>query len=178
MSLQVFPNVQVKLCDFGLVHLKTHAEITMEGDRAVGTPAYTAPEVLVGVPMGNKILPQLCSDVWAMSCSAVEWFSGRFLWKLGGKQDLKKYVKARLKTNSPPDELRSVVESVRKILKLGLDYEWKKRPSAERMKQLMGLLVSFPCVVCIFYNIDGYFETNYVQRANCAYSMHTRLKVL
>ena len=153
MPFQMFPNVQVKLCDFGLVRSKTHTAITMAGGRAVGTVAYTAPEVLVGFPVGNKITAQPSSDVWAMSCSAVEWFSGKFPWKQDPKQELKKYVKARQKTQSPPDELCRVVESVRNILKLGLDYKFTKRPNAERMKQLMGLLVSFPCVICMFYNM-------------------------
>lgn len=124
----------------------------MAGSRAVGTPAYTAPEVLVGVPVGNKIMGQPCSDIWAMSCSAIEWFNGEFLWKLDKKEDLKKYIKAKQKTQSPPDALCRVVESVQNVLKLGLDYEFTKRPNAERMKQLLGLLVHIPVFYLCFGN--------------------------
>ena len=144
----MFPNVQIKLCDFGLVRSKTHTTVTVAGDRMVGTLAYTAPEVLVGVPLGTKVMAQPSSDIWSMSCSAIEWFNGKFPWKLDGKQDLKKYVKAKQRNQSPPDELCHVVESVQNVLQRGLDYEFTKRPNAEEMTKLMGLLVLY--LFCTF----------------------------
>ena len=129
----------MKLCDFGLSRSKLHTTITWANRSPVGTFAYIATEVLVGYPVKSKMLAQLFSDVWSMSCVAVEWVTGNFPWKYTEKQDLKREIKAKQKQQQLPDELCNVPDSVRRILEEGLVYDYRKRPSAKDMKLLVWL---------------------------------------
>lgn len=83
-------------------------------------------------------MAQPFSDVWSMSCTAVEWFTGRFPWKLESKTNLKKEIKNKQKTQAPPDGLCLVPDQVREALACGLDYNYFNRPSSAEMKQRFG----------------------------------------
>eukprot|EP00918_Siedleckia_nematoides_P069563 GHVU01151696.1.p1 GENE.GHVU01151696.1~~GHVU01151696.1.p1 ORF type:complete len:522 (+),score=45.32 GHVU01151696.1:178-1743(+) len=134
-NILLFPGLLTKLCDFGLSRSKTHTSITWADQAAMGTLGYTAPEVLVGFPVKTKMKAQPFSDVWSMSFSGAEWFSGIFPWSLDKDQDFKKQIKTKLKSQLPPDELCNVPGEVREVLQEGLLYDYSKRPSATEMRE-------------------------------------------
>ncbi|PWN24322.1 kinase-like protein [Jaminaea rosea] len=59
----------VKLADFGLSRLKSGGHL--ERWNFVGTPGYTAPEILRRFPYGPA------SDVWSLGCTLYELFTSR-----------------------------------------------------------------------------------------------------
>ena len=130
----------MKLSDFGLVHCKAHASDTW-AEGSVSTIGYRSPEMLIGFPFGHipVCMAQLQSDVWAMCCTAVEWFTGQFPWTLQETQDPKKQIKMKQESQSPPDGLSNVPERVRQRLSSGLEYNPGNRPSAQRMVEKMGV---------------------------------------
>ena len=112
----------MKLCDNGKKRFNLAA--------IEGSAAYLAPEVLLH---DNDFVP--ASDVWAMCCTAIQWFTGRCPWSCG-VTDVKT-IRAKQKEKAEPDELRNVPLGVRKILKRGLNYSAVQRPSAGEMKHML-----------------------------------------
>ena len=137
---QLFKNLEAKLCDFGLSRYKSHATATMQSERGVGgTLPYMGPEVLVGSPGKGKLKPQPATDVYAMCCAAVQWFTGKHIWTYSGSESYKKQIKNKLKNHQLPDQLTNVPQQVSAILTPGLDYDYTKRPSAAAMRDCLGV---------------------------------------
>ena len=138
---QMFADLQVKLCDFGLARTKLHTSITWAGlGAAGGTVPYIAPEVLVGVPGKGKMKPQTYADIWAMCLVLIEWYTGKhpLMYNLDEEEDMRKQVKKQIKekhnSQQPPEELSNMTANAREVLAAGLSYDYTARPSARDMK--------------------------------------------
>jgi serine/threonine protein kinase len=139
----VFPELQVKLCDFGLARSKLHTSITWAGREGVGgTFAYMAPEVLVGLlgPDGKVkvVKPQPCSDVWGMGCALLEWYTGKHHWVYKGEDTYHEQVKRKQKLRQPPDMLVDVTGEISSVLTPVFSYDISTRPTAAEMMNKLG----------------------------------------
>eukprot|EP00920_Eleutheroschizon_duboscqi_P042246 GHVT01101035.1.p1 GENE.GHVT01101035.1~~GHVT01101035.1.p1 ORF type:complete len:141 (-),score=0.78 GHVT01101035.1:964-1386(-) len=136
--LQLFPDLFVKLCDFGLARFKEHSTVTWMGQGVGGTISYMAPEVLVGVPGRGRMMPQPCADVWAMCTTAVEWFTAQPPWTFTKGVNQREQVKNKQKAKQLPDQLHTIPTKVADVLRAGLDYDYRKRPPAAEMRDMLG----------------------------------------
>jgi serine/threonine protein kinase len=136
----MFPGMKAKLADFGLARTKAHTTVTWGGQGITGSLPYIAPEVLVGVPVKSKMKAQPFSDVWSLSTSLVEWFTGQFPWQLcKDDEDLHKQIKTKQKVQQQPEGLSQVPDKVRQVLSEGLSYNYRSRPTAKTIKERMGV---------------------------------------
>ena len=135
-------NLHVKLCDFGLARFKSHATITWAGHEGIGgTFAFMAPEVLIGVQQQGqmkRMKPQPSSDVWAMCCTNIKWFTKKHPWIYSDQLDFRQDVEQKQKARLLPEQLQNVPEGMAEILTKGLDYDHTTRPSAEHMIDMIG----------------------------------------
>ncbi|MBN2071198.1 MAG: protein kinase [Candidatus Krumholzibacteriota bacterium] len=67
-------NARVKILDFGLVKL-LYSDIKTTGNAMMGTPAFMAPEQVVGKPVDNRI------DIWAFGVGLYRIITGEFPFK-------------------------------------------------------------------------------------------------
>jgi serine/threonine-protein kinase len=65
------PHGTIKLLDFGLAKLLASDHVLTHGRALVGTPAYMAPEQILGEPVDHR------ADLWALGVVAYEMIAGR-----------------------------------------------------------------------------------------------------
>ena len=125
----------MKLSDFGTARIKTQqaGESTLHpnqgaGQGRAGTPYYQAPEVQMD---GRQAQPH--SDVWTTCLVGTEWFSGRRVWSLNNFYKMKR-------EQSYPKQLTTdgiIPKNVREVLKEGMSYDRKARPSAANIRECL-----------------------------------------
>jgi serine/threonine-protein kinase len=70
-NVMLSPEGSIKLLDFGLAKLLASEHVLTYGGALVGTPAYMAPEQLLGEPVDHR------ADLWALGVVAYEMIAGR-----------------------------------------------------------------------------------------------------
>jgi serine/threonine-protein kinase len=70
-NVMLSPDGSIKLLDFGLAKLLASDHVLTYGGALVGTPAYMAPEQLLGEPVDHR------ADLWALGIVAYEMIAGR-----------------------------------------------------------------------------------------------------
>lgn len=131
----------MKLSDFGLCRsraLVPAAGASYPASIAMDAHLYTAPEVLVGIPVKHKMSGQPFSDVWSLSCCMLEWISACSPWNIDMAEDAKRQIKSKQKSQTLPERLHDIPTKVQDKLIQGLCYEYRHRASAAAMQELMG----------------------------------------
>eukprot|EP00057_Strongylocentrotus_purpuratus_P028263 XP_011682737.1 PREDICTED: probable serine/threonine-protein kinase DDB_G0278665 [Strongylocentrotus purpuratus] len=120
------------LCDLGLAHIKTRSTMSRPSFvPAKGTFTYMPPECCTAED-DNMPATSAC-DVWALSCTFLEFFSGQSVWPRTFNQMalLRKFMGADVM----PGSVEKLEQNIKKILKPCFQKEPSKRPSAESMMQ-------------------------------------------
>lgn len=126
----------VKVLDFGLVKQEEHgpASTRTTCDRVtLGTPAYMAPETIIGDPSADRRV-----DIYALGCVAYYLLTGELVFK--GPSPMSVLMQHVQEQPVPPSERasRPIPADVEALVMACLDKNPNNRPTAEELLQMTG----------------------------------------
>lgn len=122
-------NLNIKLCDFGLTESMERTHITKKNNG--GSPRYMAPELF---DCKTKITEKV--DLWSMGCIFIEIFGGTLPYD--GINTLADLTRELLVHKRPPTVPRHIPESLRQIMSRCHDFDYRQRPTANQVFELLG----------------------------------------
>lgn len=137
-NLLVDENFNVKVCDFGLAHMKTHGNKKQGSYGATGTPMWMAPEVLM-----NKEYDE-SADVYSFGIVLWEMLTGQDPFpECTTYTDLLDHV---VTAGNRPDIPETCPAKLKALIRACWDADPKRRPSFEKIIPLFDEIIIDACI--------------------------------
>jgi len=134
-NLMLLPDGRVKICDFGIAHLLEATGRLTGTDRAIGTPAYMAPEQWVGRQIDGR------ADLYSLGCVLYELLTGLRPFQAGHPpaalpDDLGSYL-LRLLAEDPRHRPPSAMAVAAELRGISSRYQAAEQARNERISSLL-----------------------------------------